>query len=112
MLFQELIKIKSLLSVKFAHNGEANNNEYNRSQLITGADQRGQKSREVRRAEHIAMHLLPAVLIAQIAFHVVNVLLIISGIVFSQCSHQNHAHNADKKYDHHERVEYGEPMDL
>ena len=36
----------------------------------------------------------------------------VSGVVLTQCSHEDHAHQTHEKYHHHEGVEYREPADL
>ena len=36
----------------------------------------------------------------------------VSGVVFPQCSHHDHADKTNKEDDHHERIEDGEPVNL
>jgi hypothetical protein len=36
----------------------------------------------------------------------------VSGVVFPQCSHHDHADKTNQEDDHHEGIEDGEPMDL
>lgn len=45
--------------------------------------------------------------------HIIHFLLFaISGIVFPQCPHQDHRHQAHQEDHHHEGVKYGEPVNL
>jgi hypothetical protein len=34
------------------------------------------------------------------------------GVILSECAHEDHGDEADEEDDHHERVEYREPVDL
>ena len=46
-------------------------------------------------------------------YHIVHLFVfVVSGVVFSQSSHQDHRDQPNQKYDHHKTVEYTEPMDL
>lgn len=38
--------------------------------------------------------------------------LLVSGVVLLQCSHEDHPHETNEEDDHHERIEDREPMDL
>ena len=94
------------------------------------------------RTEDITMDLLPAIFISQISLlrwedtvmdthtdrqaqahththrqtnthQVIEFLLTaVTGVVLTQCSHEDHAHQTHEKYHHHEGVEYREPVDL
>lgn len=56
-----------LLFVEVTHNDEEDHTEADKRQLVAGAQQRGQQNEVGGLPEHIAMHLLPAILITQVA---------------------------------------------
>lgn len=47
------------------------------------------------------------------SYHVIHFFLFaVSGIILSECSHQDHGHQTHQENDHHEGVKDGEPVNL
>ncbi len=106
-------KVAFSLSVEVAHDGEADDEEGDGGNLITGPDQRGKDKGVGRRAEDVAVHLFPPVFVPEVPLHVVQVVFLrISRVVLPQSSHEDHGDQADQEDDHHERIEDGKPVNL
>uniref|UniRef100_A0A2M3ZN18 Putative secreted peptide n=1 Tax=Anopheles braziliensis TaxID=58242 RepID=A0A2M3ZN18_9DIPT len=58
------------------------------------------------------MNLLPSVLIAQIAFHIIRFLILaVPRVILTQRAHQDHRNQPNQEDHHHEAVEDAEPVD-
>ena len=103
---------RAALGVELPEDGDQDDEEDDDGQLGAGPDEAGEEEWTGRGSEHVAVDLLPAVLVPEVPLHVVHlVLLAVPGVVLPQGPHEDHGDQPHEEDDHHEAVEDGEPVD-
>merc|ERR1739848_426447 len=100
-----------MLCVQFEENYQRDNGHNCNTKMHSTAHNRRKNLPMRCRPENIAMHLFPAILVAQISFHLIQIsILRVPLIIPSKRSHQNHTNQTYQKNHHHKAIEDREPM--